>query len=248
MKPTRSLPPSLPAERAPVDHVLVADRRAAAGSGTSAYRPLSFCGPSRSMPSVLPSREKEWQLAQVCRPSISRRLWGSADVAQPPGDQRHGVGAERLDDALLRLRGHQRHVAVEDGRADRVRRGPDRRPGRATRPAAATCRVAGDREDGGAAGRSPLDRLPGRGVRLPGVRRGLLRRERGKLVRRADRRADRSPRSPCRLAARRRVQRRRIPAAGCHVDRPHLGVLDWRRATRTWVARSRAGRRAPSRG
>src|SRR5512134_1979716 len=45
-----------------------------------AYMPLSFLGPSRSNPNVLPSRENEWQLAQVGRPSISRRLRGSATL------------------------------------------------------------------------------------------------------------------------------------------------------------------------
>ena len=43
-------------------------------TGTSAYRPLSFCGPSTSMPIHLPSWEKEWQLAQVGSPDIITRL------------------------------------------------------------------------------------------------------------------------------------------------------------------------------
>src|SRR6201998_438334 len=34
-------------------------------TGTTSYRPLSFAGPSISMPNVLPSAENEWQLAQV---------------------------------------------------------------------------------------------------------------------------------------------------------------------------------------
>jgi hypothetical protein len=41
---------------------------------TIAYSPLSFWGPSISIPSALPSAEKEWQLAQVCSPSIITRL------------------------------------------------------------------------------------------------------------------------------------------------------------------------------
>ena len=57
--------------------------------GAMAYRPLSFCGPSKSIPSVLPSREKEWQLAQVCMPVQQQPAARLADVAQPPGDQRH---------------------------------------------------------------------------------------------------------------------------------------------------------------
>ncbi len=46
-------------------------------TGTIAYRPLSFFGPSMSRPSVLPSVEKEWQLAQVGRSSMTVRLWVS---------------------------------------------------------------------------------------------------------------------------------------------------------------------------
>ena len=38
---------------------------------------MSFWGPSMSMPSVLPSREKEWQLAQECRSFITMWLSGS---------------------------------------------------------------------------------------------------------------------------------------------------------------------------
>src|SRR5271157_2258610 len=39
-------------------------------TGTMPYRPLSFPGPSTSSPIVFPSRENEWQLAQVGKPSI----------------------------------------------------------------------------------------------------------------------------------------------------------------------------------
>src|ERR1035437_4590743 len=45
---------------------------------TSAYMPLSLRGPSRSMPSVLPSREKEWQLAQVCNPDRKSGVEGKS--------------------------------------------------------------------------------------------------------------------------------------------------------------------------
>src|ERR1700690_766092 len=44
--------------------------------GTIAYRPLSFLGPSTSMPMVLPSVENEWQLAHVCRSCINNGLSG----------------------------------------------------------------------------------------------------------------------------------------------------------------------------
>ena len=36
--------------------------------------PLSFLGPSRSMPIVRPSCETEWQLVQECSPCITTRL------------------------------------------------------------------------------------------------------------------------------------------------------------------------------
>src|ERR1700676_4327794 len=46
--------------------------------GTSAYRPLSLRGPSRSRPKALPFAEKEWQFAQVGIFPITTRLSGSA--------------------------------------------------------------------------------------------------------------------------------------------------------------------------
>ena len=55
-------------------------------TGTTAYSPLSFCGPSRSIPIVLPSRENEWQFAHVCRPVISSRLCSS-----PTFRNRHAI-------------------------------------------------------------------------------------------------------------------------------------------------------------
>src|SRR5271165_7313669 len=43
---------------------------------TIAYKLLSFLGPSKSSPSVLPSLENEWQLAQVTSFCITVRLCG----------------------------------------------------------------------------------------------------------------------------------------------------------------------------
>src|ERR1035441_6300992 len=73
MKPTRMSPVSLPSE---VLHSITSlvEIDICGRMGTSVYMPLSFCGPSRSIPSVLPSREKEWQLAHVYMPVRSRRL------------------------------------------------------------------------------------------------------------------------------------------------------------------------------
>src|SRR5579859_7465768 len=48
--------------------------------GINAYRPLSFCGPSTSMPRVLPSRARLWQLAHVGRPVIT--VFGCASETQ----------------------------------------------------------------------------------------------------------------------------------------------------------------------
>src|SRR5664279_624507 len=45
---------------------------------TIAYKLLSFLGPSKSSPSVLPSLENEWQLAQVTSFSITVLLCVSA--------------------------------------------------------------------------------------------------------------------------------------------------------------------------
>ncbi len=47
-------------------------------SGSSAYNPLLLFGPSTSSPSVFPSRETEWQLAQVGRFCIMMVLLGSS--------------------------------------------------------------------------------------------------------------------------------------------------------------------------
>src|SRR5450759_4782458 len=76
MNPTRVLPSSLP--RAALHSITSWLRMGMFGEmDASVYMPLWFWGPSRSMPSVLPSREKEWQLAQVGIPSSSSRLFGS---------------------------------------------------------------------------------------------------------------------------------------------------------------------------
>ena len=69
---------------------------------------------------VLPSVEKEWQLAQTCWPSSRRWLAGLADIAQPPCDQGHAGVGERLDHALFQFGRHQRHVAIKDRRAHGV--------------------------------------------------------------------------------------------------------------------------------
>ena len=86
MKPSRTWAPSLPRKEL---HAITSSLRMAICGlmETSAYKPLSFCGPSRSSPSVLPSREKEWQFAHVCSPSSSPGC-RFGDVAQPPGNQR----------------------------------------------------------------------------------------------------------------------------------------------------------------
>ena len=86
----------------------------------SAYRPLSFCGPSMSRPSVLPSAENEWQLAQVCRSVITTWLAGSATLRIRQAISGMRALGQRLDDALLGFRRHQRHIAIKDRRIDRI--------------------------------------------------------------------------------------------------------------------------------
>src|ERR1022692_78223 len=88
-------------------------------TGTLVYRLLSFSGPSRSIPKVLPAPEKEWQLAQVCMSSSSTRLRVSAASRRRhaiSGTAREGAGVQRFDDAVFLFRRHEGHVAVEDGR------------------------------------------------------------------------------------------------------------------------------------
>src|ERR1035441_1199051 len=76
MKATRKLPPKGPLNEL---HLMMSSLRMVVCGPTEpiAYSPLSFCGPSTSNPRVLPSRENEWQLAQVGNPSINFRLSGS---------------------------------------------------------------------------------------------------------------------------------------------------------------------------
>jgi hypothetical protein len=62
-------------ERAPVNQIVVADGADFLGWESARRVPLSLAGPSTSMPMVLPSREKEWQLPQVGRPVITTLLW-----------------------------------------------------------------------------------------------------------------------------------------------------------------------------
>ena len=74
-----------------------------------------------SIPMVLPSREKEWQLAQVCMSFITTRLSDS-----PMLRSRHWIsGIESGARGLMILpfsasERHQGHVTIKDGRADRV--------------------------------------------------------------------------------------------------------------------------------
>ena len=71
------------------------------------------------MPNVLPSREKEWQLAQVGWRSRSKWLPGSRFL-QAPADERDRRRGQRLDEPFSVARGHQRNVAIEDRRPHRV--------------------------------------------------------------------------------------------------------------------------------
>ena len=95
MKPSLTWLPSLP--RKELQAITSSLRMAICGwMETRAYNPLSFCGPSTSIPNVLPSRENEWQLAQVCRPSISTRLRGSATLRSRQAISGTALGARGL--------------------------------------------------------------------------------------------------------------------------------------------------------
>src|SRR5208282_601688 len=152
MKPMRRSPVRRPLA---VLHWMTFSSRIAVSrsTGVSVYMPRLCCNPSRSIPSVLPSFEKEWQLAHIGTPSIIRRL---RDVAQPPGDQPHRFRCKWLDDARLSLRRHQWHVAIEDRRPNLICRGVDcdASAGNHLRPA-----QAGERHRGCLV---LLDRLPQR--------------------------------------------------------------------------------------
>ena len=89
---------------------------------TSAYRPLSFCGPSMSSPSVLPSSAKEWQLAQVGRPCMMTLLCGSLTFRKRQAISPMAECGSGLDDAVHGRRRDQRHVPVEDRRTHRILR------------------------------------------------------------------------------------------------------------------------------
>ena len=132
---------------------------------------------------VLPSAENEWQLAQTGTFSITTRLRGSPMLRMRHMISGTALGRERLDDALLRLRRHQRNVAIEDGRAHRIGGGAD--PDAAARDLRAwsctgkTC----DRDSSRGRFRAFLDGLPSGRVRSPGMRVGLARGESRQLVR-----------------------------------------------------------------
>ena len=57
---------------------------------------ISFFGPSRSIPRVLPSRENEWQLAQVGMLSSNKRLSGSPTLRNLQAISGTAVGASGL--------------------------------------------------------------------------------------------------------------------------------------------------------
>ena len=246
MKPIRSLPPSLPRKVLHSMTFSAADRRLGLDreDGVQALVvPGAVDVHSHGL--AVPRHRVAVRAGVEARHHHAALRLGH--VAQPPGDERHELRVQGLDDALLPLGGHQRNVPVEDGRADGVGRGPDRDlPARHGAPPRLVA-VAGDREDRVLPGRALLDRLPGRGVRSPGVRRGLLGRQPGRLVRRPH-----GPRVDLpdlrRLTPRRRVQGRRRRLRRSSRRRSTPGRAGWRRATGTSGGGNSGGKTEPSRG
>ena len=182
-----------------------------------AYMPLSFCGPVHvhAPESCRPSKKSgSWRMCG--RPSITSRLALFGNVAQPPADQRHGARDDGLDHALLDFRGHQRNVTIEDRCAHRVLcRGDAHLPPRAAR--------SRNRHRGRMSRGALLDFRPRRRVRLPDMRRGLLRRQLRQFVRIGDTsRVDLA--DPHALAARRQPHCRRAVRER-NLDIPRAALL-----------------------
>ena len=104
------------------------------------------------------------------------------EIAQAPGDQRYGRGRQRLDDSLFQFGRHQRHVAVEDGCARGILRCSNRDRTAGDRVAQLPVAEAGNGHLCRMLHRVLLDFAPDGGIRNPGPRRGLLRRQPGRLV------------------------------------------------------------------
>ncbi len=81
-------------------------------------------------------------------------------VAQAPGDEGQRRGGQRLDDAALELRGHERHVAEEDGRADGIFGGAEGDAARGDDPVRLERAVALNDDGGGLLDASALDLFP----------------------------------------------------------------------------------------
>ena len=104
---------------------------------------------------------------------------GRADVLQPPSDELGRGLRQGLDHAPLPLHHNQRHIAIENRRADRIRRRLQRDLGARGLLLLLLVEVAGDGHRGGRLHRVLLDRRPDLFIRLPGVCRGLLWRQFG---------------------------------------------------------------------
>ena len=180
MKPTRSLPPSLPRKEL---HAI-----------TSSLR-MDICGLHGDQGVqalvVLRAVDVHAQRLAVAREGVAvgagvDAVHQQTAAGSPTSRRRQAIsgialGGQRLDHALLGLRRHQRHVAIEDRRAHRIGGGPDGHLTLRDRTPRAI-RVAGDSQGRDGSRRALLDSAPRLGVRAPGTRGCLLRRQLGRLV------------------------------------------------------------------
>ena len=178
MKPTRILPPSFAAEGAPLDHVFVADGHPRLDGGERVHALVVLRAVHVHAHGLAVAREGVAIGAGV-HALDHHAAAGLADIAQAPGDQGNRGRRERLDDALLGLGGHQRHVAIEDRRAHRVGRRLDADLAGGHLLA---LELASDFHRDGGGDRAPLDLAPEVDGRTPGARGGLFGRELGRLI------------------------------------------------------------------
>ncbi len=174
------------------------------------------------------------------------RAAGFSEIAQPPTDERSGLLRQRFDHAFLRFRRHERHIAIEDGRADRILRCPNRDPALRDSVAESLVAEAGDGYLCRMLHRVFLDLVPNGGLRYPGSAWQPVAASIAAVHWRAIRSADRSRRrATVHLGTARESwasHRQTSPRSAI----PALAVRH--RATEMWAPRSPVGKRRPPRG
>ena len=105
---------------------------------------------------------------------------GLANIAKAPVNERDGGSGKGLNNSVSAVGGHERHVAVEDGRAHRIWRGRDGDPGSGCGNVAAA--ITGNGDCGRMKRGVRLDGRPCAWIGGPCPGSGLLRGKRGRLV------------------------------------------------------------------